>query len=97
VHRIGQMRGVQVFRLITKGTLEERIDQIKESATGIQKDRLDPGTQAIYGDFDAALQSYIKFTLDNLPAIQVVQLDDSVEFNRVRNLLVVDLNDNFLV
>jgi len=28
VHRIGQMRGVQVFRLITKGTLEERIDQI---------------------------------------------------------------------
>jgi len=28
VHRIGQPRGVQVFRLITKGTLEERIDAI---------------------------------------------------------------------
>lgn len=28
VHRIGQSRGVQVFRLITHGTLEERIDGI---------------------------------------------------------------------
>jgi len=28
VHRIGQARGVQVFRMITKGTLEERIDGI---------------------------------------------------------------------
>lgn len=26
VHRIGQTRGVQVFKLITKGTLEEKID-----------------------------------------------------------------------
>lgn len=26
VHRIGQIRGVQVFKLITKGTLEEKID-----------------------------------------------------------------------
>ncbi len=28
VHRIGQSRGVQVFRMITRGTLEERIDRI---------------------------------------------------------------------
>lgn len=28
VHRIGQTRGVQVFKLVTKNTLEERIDQI---------------------------------------------------------------------
>ena len=26
IHRIGQTRGVQVFKLITKGTFEERID-----------------------------------------------------------------------
>ncbi len=77
--------------------MQERIDQIKESAAGIQKDRLDEATLAIYGHFDAALQSYIQFSIDNLPAIQVVQLDDSVEFNRIRNLLVVDLNDRFLV
>ncbi|SHH65590.1 HAMP domain-containing protein [Chryseolinea serpens] len=77
--------------------MQERIDQIKESAAGIQKDRLDEATLAIYGHFDAALQSYIQFSIDNLPAIQVVHLDDSVEFNRIRNLLVVDLNDRFLV
>ncbi|NOZ61418.1 MAG: DEAD/DEAH box helicase [Calditrichaeota bacterium] len=28
VHRIGQTRGVQVFKLITEGTLEEKIDRI---------------------------------------------------------------------
>jgi SNF2 family DNA or RNA helicase len=28
VHRIGQRRGVQVFKLITKGTFEERIDKL---------------------------------------------------------------------
>ncbi len=28
VHRIGQTRGVQVFKLITKGTLEEKIDSM---------------------------------------------------------------------
>lgn len=28
VHRIGQTRGVQVFKLVTKGTFEERIDTI---------------------------------------------------------------------
>ena len=31
VHRIGQKRGVQVFKLVTKGTLEEKIHQIIES------------------------------------------------------------------
>lgn len=28
VHRIGQKRGVQVFKLVTKGTFEERIDEM---------------------------------------------------------------------
>ncbi|MBI2932053.1 MAG: DEAD/DEAH box helicase [Planctomycetes bacterium] len=28
VHRIGQRRGVQVFKLVTRGTLEERIDRM---------------------------------------------------------------------
>lgn len=28
VHRIGQVRGVQVFKLLTKATIEERIDQL---------------------------------------------------------------------
>jgi superfamily II DNA or RNA helicase len=34
VHRIGQSRGVQVFKLITRGTLEDKIDQmIREKAS----------------------------------------------------------------
>jgi SNF2 family DNA or RNA helicase len=30
VHRIGQRRGVQVFKLVTEGTLEEKISAIIE-------------------------------------------------------------------
>jgi SNF2 family DNA or RNA helicase len=34
VHRIGQSRGVQVFKLITRGTLEDKIDKmIREKAS----------------------------------------------------------------
>ena len=38
VHRIGQRRGVQVFKLITERTLEEKIDSIiakKKNAHGL--------------------------------------------------------------
>jgi SNF2 family DNA or RNA helicase len=35
VHRIGQTRGVQVVKLITKGTLEERIDRMIERKRGL--------------------------------------------------------------
>jgi SNF2 family DNA or RNA helicase len=30
VHRIGQRRGVQVFKLVTRGTLEEKINALIE-------------------------------------------------------------------
>jgi superfamily II DNA or RNA helicase len=33
VHRLGQKRGVQVLKLITRGTLEERIDELIEKKT----------------------------------------------------------------
>jgi superfamily II DNA or RNA helicase len=33
VHRLGQTRGVQVLKLITRGTLEERIDELIEKKT----------------------------------------------------------------
>jgi SNF2 family DNA or RNA helicase len=42
VHRIGQTRGVQVFKLVTRGTLEEKIDALiarkKESAAVVAED-----------------------------------------------------------
>ncbi|MCI0381467.1 MAG: DEAD/DEAH box helicase [Chlamydiae bacterium] len=37
VHRIGQSRGVQVFKLITKNTVEERIHELIEEKTALQK------------------------------------------------------------
>lgn len=47
VHRIGQKRGVQVFKMVTKGTFEERIDamitrkaQLMEDVVGIDDHRI---------------------------------------------------------
>ena len=38
VHRIGQTRGVQVFKLVTKGTFEERIDAIITSKARLMEE-----------------------------------------------------------
>jgi SNF2 family DNA or RNA helicase len=35
VHRIGQVRGVQVFKLFTKGTIEEKIDRMIAKKAGL--------------------------------------------------------------
>ena len=35
VHRLGQHRGVQVFKLVSKNTIEERIDEIIEKKKGL--------------------------------------------------------------
>ncbi|MCE5294587.1 MAG: DEAD/DEAH box helicase [Chlamydiales bacterium] len=38
VHRIGQVRGVQVFKLLTKATIEERIDQLISRKASLLED-----------------------------------------------------------
>ena len=38
VHRIGQVRGVQVFKLLTKATIEERIDQLISRKANLLED-----------------------------------------------------------
>ncbi len=38
VHRIGQTRGVQVFKLLTKSTIEERIDQLISNKANLLED-----------------------------------------------------------
>ncbi len=46
VHRIGQMRGVQVFKLVTEGTLEEKISAIIENKKDLMESIVkedDPG------------------------------------------------------
>jgi len=47
VHRVGQKKGVQVFKMVTKGTFEEKIDamilrkgQLMEDVVGIDDHRL---------------------------------------------------------
>ncbi len=37
VHRIGQQRGVQVFKLVTQGTLEEKISAIIEKKRNLME------------------------------------------------------------
>ena len=59
VHRIGQKRGVQVFKLLTLGTLEERIDEIIERKGQLMEE--------IIGSDDAsALKSFTKEELIEL-------------------------------
>jgi len=41
-HRIGQKRPVQVFKLVTEGTLEEKISSIIERKRALAKDVLQP-------------------------------------------------------
>jgi SNF2 family DNA or RNA helicase len=46
VHRIGQTRGVQVFKLVTEGTLEEKISEIIAKKKKLMHDVIaddDPG------------------------------------------------------
>ena len=46
VHRIGQRKGVQVFKLVTEGTLEEKIAAIIEKKKDLMKSVVkedDPG------------------------------------------------------
>jgi SNF2 family DNA or RNA helicase len=41
VHRIGQVKNVQVFKLVTRGTLEEKIDQMIKSKSSLFEKFLD--------------------------------------------------------
>ena len=52
VHRIGQKRGVQVFKLVTKGTFEERIDQIISNKGKLMEDVVGVDDQEALKRFD---------------------------------------------
>lgn len=42
-YRIGQTKAVQVFRMITKGTIEEKIDELKLKKRNLIEDMIQPG------------------------------------------------------
>jgi len=59
VHRIGQQRGVQVFKLVTEGTLEEKISAIIDKKKRLMND-------VVTEDDPQALKSFSREDLMNL-------------------------------
>lgn len=51
VHRIGQQRGVQVFKLVTKGTFEEKIDLLISRKAQLLEDVVDVDDHRIIKEF----------------------------------------------
>ena len=52
VHRFGQTRGVQVFKLVTKGTFEERIDQLISQKGKLMEEVVKPDDHRFLKHFD---------------------------------------------
>jgi len=52
VHRIGQTRGVQVFKLVTEGTLEEKIDLIIKKKKKLMDDLVQVDDAKLFKKFD---------------------------------------------
>ena len=51
VHRIGQKRGVQVFKLVTEGTLEEKIAAIIEKKRNLMDSVIEESDPALMKSF----------------------------------------------
>ncbi len=60
VHRIGQNRGVQVFKLVTKNTIEEHIHALIERKKSLIEDLLTTEDQITYLSRDELLQVFEK-------------------------------------
>jgi superfamily II DNA or RNA helicase len=60
VHRIGQNRGVQVFKLVTKHSIEEHIHQMIERKKGLLEDIIGQEDQITYLSRDELLQVFEK-------------------------------------
>jgi SNF2 family DNA or RNA helicase len=60
VHRIGQNRGVQVFKLVTKRTIEEHIHEMIERKKGLLEDIIGQEDQINYLSRDELIQVFEK-------------------------------------
>ncbi|PIS02144.1 MAG: ATP-dependent helicase [Chlamydiae bacterium CG10_big_fil_rev_8_21_14_0_10_42_34] len=60
VHRIGQNRGVQVFKLVTKNSIEEHIHEMIERKKGLLEDIIGQEDQISYLSRDELLQIFEK-------------------------------------
>ncbi|MBN1350669.1 DEAD/DEAH box helicase, partial [candidate division KSB1 bacterium] len=52
VHRIGQTKGVQVFKLVTEGTLEEKIDLLIQKKKQLMEDLVQVDDSELFKRFD---------------------------------------------
>lgn len=71
IHRIGQDRNVQVYKLITRGTLEERIDQIISRKREIFDRYVDGGRDAFRGLSRQDLLALLAAPNDDSPLVDV--------------------------
>jgi SNF2 family DNA or RNA helicase len=71
VHRIGQTRGVQVFKLLTLGTFEERIDAMIERKASLMED-------VIGSDDQLAIKSFTREELIELLSLPEVNLKEDI-------------------
>jgi SNF2 family DNA or RNA helicase len=60
VHRIGQNRGVQVFKLVTKNTIEEHIHQLIEKKKGLLESIIGADDQITYLNREELLEVFEK-------------------------------------
>ncbi len=75
----------------------ERVQQINDFNSGIHPEQFDEQTAGLYKPFNVALLDYVSFCQTNLPAIKAVSLSDSVEYHRIRNLIVIDADKKYLL
>ena len=64
VHRLGQKRFVQVFKLVTRDTIEERIDALIESKTQLMEQVVAPTEEFVRGLSRAELAELLDIPLD---------------------------------
>jgi non-specific serine/threonine protein kinase len=64
-HRLGQRKSVLVHKLICRGTVEERIDEMIESKKSLSREILDGGGEALLTELDdASLLRVVSLDID---------------------------------
>jgi len=76
--------------------VDERVKQINDFNSGIHPEQFDEQTAALYKPFNVALQDYVSFCQTNLPAVKAVSSADSVEYQRIRTLIVIDADKRYM-
>lgn len=74
----------------------ERTEALTIERNQIQVNKLPKGIALPYTDFVLSIDNYLAFVKENMNDIQTVSVRDSVHYTDVRNLLLIDLNQQFM-